>query len=36
MCRYFCIDFADFMLKCKSMLDYINFFSPNKYKKNLK
>ena len=36
MCRYFCIGFADFILKCKSMLDYINFFSPNKYKKNLK
>ena len=27
MCRYFCIGFIDFMLKGKSLLDYINFFS---------
>ena len=34
MCRYFCIEFTDFMLKGKSLLDYTNLFSPNKYEKN--
>ena len=34
MCRYFCIGFIDFMLKGKMLLDYINLFSPNEYKKN--
>ena len=34
MCRYFCIGFINFMLKCKSLLEYANIFSPNKYKKN--
>ena len=29
MCGYFCIGFIDFMLKSKSLLDYINLFSPN-------
>ena len=32
--RYFCIRFIDFMLKAKSLLDSINFFSPNEYEKN--
>ena len=36
MCGYFCIGFIDFMLKGKSLLEYTNFFSPNKYKKNEK
>ena len=36
MCGYFCIGFMDFMLKRKSLLDYTNLFSPNKYKKNNK
>ena len=36
MCGYFCIGFVDFTLKGKRMLDYTNFLSPNKYKKNLK
>ena len=26
MCGYFCIEFIDFMLKGKSLLDYTNFF----------
>ena len=26
--------FIDFMLKGKSLLDYINLFSPNEYEKN--
>ena len=34
MCRYFCIGFIDLMLKGKSLLDYWNLFSPNKYGKN--
>ena len=34
MCGYFCIGFIDFMLKGKSLLKYINLFSPNEYKKN--
>ena len=33
MCGYFCMGFIDFMLKGKSLLDYKNLFSPNKYKK---
>ena len=34
MCRYFCVEFIDFMLKGKSLLDYTNLFSPNVYEKN--
>ena len=34
MCGYFCIGFVDFMLKFKSLLDYISLFSPNDYEKN--
>ena len=34
MCGYVCIGFIDFMLKGKSLLDYINLFSPNEYEKN--
>ena len=34
MCGYFCIGFIDFMLKGKSLLEYINLFSPNDYGKN--
>ena len=34
MCGYFCIGFIDFMLKGKSLLDYINSFSLHEYKKN--
>ena len=34
MCGYFCIEFIDFMLKDKNLLDYINLFSPNEYLKN--
>ena len=31
MCRYFCIEFIDFMFKSKGLLDYTNLFSPNDY-----
>ena len=34
MCGYFCIEFIDFMLKDKNLLDYTNLFSPNEYLKN--
>ena len=33
MGRYFCIRFSDFMLKGKSLTDFINFISPNTFKK---
>ena len=34
MCRYFCIEFINYMLKCKKLLDYTNLFSPNDFKNN--
>ena len=34
MCGYFCIEFIDFMLKGKSLLDYTNLFYPNEYEIN--
>ena len=34
MCQYFCIGFIDFMIKGKSLLEYTNLFSSNKYEKN--
>ena len=34
MCGYFYIGFVDFMLEGQRLLDYTNFFSPNKYEKN--
>ena len=34
MCGYFCIRFIDFMRKSKSLLDFTNLVSPNKYEKN--
>ena len=34
MCAYVFIGFIDFMLKSKSLLDYINLFSANDYEKN--
>ena len=36
MCGYFCIGFIDFILKLKSLLDFIHLFSCNKYEKNHK
>ena len=35
MCGYFCIGFIDFMLKGISLLENINLFSPNEYKKKM-
>ena len=34
MCGYFCIEFINYMLKGKTLLDYINLFSPNDFIKN--
>ena len=34
MCRYFCIEFINYMLKGKKLLDYTNLFSPNDFKEN--
>ena len=31
ICKYFCIGFMAFMLKGKTLLDYINLFLLNKY-----
>ena len=33
MCGYFCIEFINYMLKGKTLLDYTNLFSPNDFKK---
>ena len=34
MCGYFCIEFLDFMLKGKKLLEYTNLISTKEYKKN--
>ena len=34
MCGYFCIEFINYMVKGKTLLDYTNLFSPNDFKKN--
>ena len=34
MCGCFCIEFINYMLKSKKLLDYTNLFSPNDFKKN--
>ena len=34
VCRYFGIGFIEYKLKGKSLLDYINLFSPNDSEKN--
>ena len=33
-CGYYCIEFINYMLKGKILLDYTNLFSPNDFKKN--
>ena len=35
LCGYYCIDFINYMLKGKTLLDYTNLFSPNDFKKNV-
>ena len=34
MCGYCCIEFIDFTLKGKNLLEHSNLFSPNDYEKN--
>ena len=34
MYGYFCLEFINYMLKGKTLLDYTNLFSPNDFKKN--
>ena len=34
MCGYFCIEFINYMLNGKTLLDYTNLFSPNGFKRN--
>ena len=34
MCEYFCIEFINYMLKGKTLLEYTNLFSPNDFKNN--
>ena len=34
MCGYFCIEFINYMLKGKTLLDYTNLFSPRNFKTN--
>ena len=34
MCGYFFIEFINYMLKGKTLLDYTNLVSPNDFKKN--
>ena len=34
MCGYICIECINYILKCKTLLDYTNLFSPNDFKKN--
>ena len=34
MCRYFCIEFINYMFKGKTLLEYTNLFSLNDFKKN--
>ena len=34
MCGYFCIEFINYILKEKKLLDYTNLFSRNDFKKN--
>ena len=33
VCGYFCIGFIDFMLAGKTLIEFINLFSPNNLKK---
>ena len=34
MCGYLCIGFIDFFLAGKTLTDFTNLFSPNKFQKN--
>ena len=34
MCGYYCIEFINYMVESKTLLDYTNLFSPNDFLKN--
>ena len=34
MCGYYYLEFTNYMLKGKTLLDYTNLFSPNDFKQN--
>ena len=34
MCGYFCIEFINYMIRGKTLLDYTTLFSPNNFKNN--
>ena len=34
MCGYYCIEFINYVVKGKTLLDYTNLFSHNDFKKN--
>ena len=34
MCGYHCIEFIDYMLEGKSLINFTDLFSPNDFKKN--
>ena len=34
MCGYFCIGFINFILAGKTLTEFTNLFSPNKFKRN--
>ena len=34
LCGYYCIEFINYMLEGKTLLDYTNLFSPYDFKKN--
>ena len=34
MCGFYCIDFIEYILAGKTLLNYTNLFSPNDYEKN--
>ena len=34
MCGYFCVEFIDFMLVGKKLIDFTNLLSPYDFKKN--
>ena len=34
ICGYFCIEFINYMLKGKTLLDYTNLFAPIDFKRN--
>ena len=35
ICGYFCIEFINYMLKDKTLLDYTNLYSPNDFKRTI-